>query len=297
MSTATQPQQVTDRDQWLNARKQAIGASDLPAILGLSPFAGPWEVWAEKTNQLNPWKGDDSTRAGQFFERSVLDAAESELGPLRRNVRIAHPKYPIAATLDAQVIATSNPVEAKTTGIVGPVYGTWGDAMTDQVPDYYLVQVHAQLMCTESELAYLFALIAGRGVVQFQVHRSDSLHARLGELASEWWDNHVVKGIEPSHEMLPPLDVVKRLKRVANKSTVFGPAATKVVERRQRLNQAKLDIEKRLKQADAAVLLALGDAESATLANGAELTYFETKRDGYSVEPTSYRTLRVKGAK
>jgi len=295
MSTAIEP---TTREEWLAARKDAVGSSEVAAILGLSPYAGEWEVWADKTNRLDAWKGNDATRAGVVFERSVLDQAESELGPLTRNVRLKHASLPLAATLDAQVLSTGRPVEAKTTGIVGPVFGRWGDALSDEVPDHYLIQVHAQLTVTGAELGYLFALIAGRGVVEFQIERSDSLSEHIGNMVNDWWQKHIVADCEPSRlKMPPPLEVVKRLRRTPKKQVVFGPYETSLVERRERLNAAKLKIEKLLKAADAQVLLALGDAESASLASGKELTYFETNRAGYTVEPTKYRTMRIKGSK
>ena len=298
MTTQTVTIEVATRDEWLEARKDAIGASEVASILGISPYAGPWEVWADKTNRLESWAGNSATRAGQVFERAVLDQAESELGPLLRDVRIKHPTLPMAATLDAKVIESGYPIEAKTTGIVGPVFGKWGDAMTDEIPEHYLVQVHAQLAVTGAEMAFLFALIAGRGVIQYKVERSEKLSERLGEIVSEWWQKHVVADCEPSRlQVPPPLDVVKRLRRVPKKQITFGLLESSFVERRNRINKAKLKVEKLLKAADAQVLLALGDAESAILSDGGELTYFETNRAGYTVEPTKYRTMRIKGIK
>lgn len=294
----TQTVEKTEREAWLEARKGAIGASEVAAILGISPFSGPWEVWADKTNRLNPWGGNDATRAGQVFERAVLDQAETELGPMRRDVRLVHDSLPLAATLDAQLIENGYPIEAKTTGIVGPVYGRWGDAMTDEIPDHYLVQVHAQLTVTGAELAFMFALIAGRGVVQFQIERSEKLSQQLGNACSEWWQKHVIGDREPSVDQFPPaLEVVKRLRRVPSKQTTFGPIVTALVKRRERVNKAKLDIEKRVKEFDAKILVALGDAESALLDGGGELTYYETEKKGFTVKPTKYRTIRIKGAK
>ncbi|MGH9151351.1 MAG: YqaJ viral recombinase family protein [Acidimicrobiales bacterium] len=40
------------RTDWLGWRRQGIGASDVPAILGLSKWASPWSVWAEKVGLL-----------------------------------------------------------------------------------------------------------------------------------------------------------------------------------------------------------------------------------------------------
>lgn len=281
------------RAQWLEARKGAIGASDVAAILGISPFTTAYEVWLDKTDQIEPWKGSEATRAGQLFEPVVLDYAEAELGKLNRNVRIAHKDYPIAATLDAQVEYGGNPVEAKTTGITGRVYGDWGDAMTDQVPDYYLVQLHAQLIVTEAELGFLYALIAGRGVVRFQAERNERLNSQLCEILTKWWERHVVRGIEPPRKDMPSLEVVKRLRRTPGKSITFGPLESSLMDKRAALKEQEKQIKADLDSVDAQILLALGDAEEATLPDGTRLTYLERNRKGFVVEPTTYRQMQV----
>lgn len=288
--------QASTRAEWLEARKSAIGASDVAAILGVSPWASAWEVWAEKTDRLEPWKGNEATRAGQAFENAVLDQAENELGTLERNVRVVHESLPMAATLDARVVSDGIPIEAKTTGLTGRVYGDWGDALTDQVPDYYLVQVHAQLCVTGAELAYLFALIAGRGVVKFQIERSDKLCEQLSKKCKDWWHQHITLDQEPSRERTPDLDVIKRFRRVPKKSVQLDAETQKLISHFQGLKLAEKSIKDELKEAESKILLALGDAEGATY-EGGSLTYYETSRKGYEVKPCTYRTLRIKESK
>lgn len=292
MSTAVSS--VANRDEWLQERKKAIGASEVAAVLGISPWATAWEVWAEKTGRLEPWRGNDATRAGQLFERALLDQAEAELGALERDVRVVHASAPVAATLDARVQYGGYPVEAKTTGIVGRVYGDWGEALSDEVPDYYLVQVHAQLLCTGVELAYLYALIAGRGVVRFQIVRSESLSDQIAERCTQWWQRHVVGDVEPSRDRLPDLDVVKRLRREPSKSIEGTSELAELIAQRTSLKEQESAIKKEIEQAETRILLSLGDAELARLPDGQVVTYFESSRKGYEVKPTTYRTLRVK---
>lgn len=290
-------QVIDERAEWLKSRKTALGASDVPAILGVSPWGSSWEVWADKTERLEDWKGSAATRAGLVFERPVLDTAEAELGPLERNVRVVHSQLPVASTLDGLVVASGEPVEAKTTGIVGPVFGDWGEALTDQVPDYYLVQVHTQLLVTGAELGYLFALIAGRGVVKYQIARSETVCERLGTLCEEWWQRHVINDIEPSRETPPALEVVKRFRRKAKKKVVFDLGQSALVEMRSELKDQVKTLEAKLDICESQILLALGDAEAADLSDGSELTYFETTRSGYVVNECKFRTIRVKSPK
>jgi len=41
-------------DAWLEWRSKGVTASDIPIILGLSPYKTPWQLWAEKTGRINP---------------------------------------------------------------------------------------------------------------------------------------------------------------------------------------------------------------------------------------------------
>lgn len=288
---------ATNRDQWLEERRTALGASEVAAILGVSPWSTPWEVWADKLGKLDPWSGNRSTRAGQAFERAVLDEAEEELGTLLRNVRVVADGVPLAATCDALVAATGYPVEAKTTGITGRVYGDWGDPGTDEIPEYYLTQVHAQLICTRAEIGYLYALIAGRGVVRFEVDPNEQLHRAISDRICDWWEKHIVQGIEPSREAMPALDVVKRLRKVPNKEVELGQDIAELIAMRDSLKDQEKTAKDQLELLDTKIRLAMDDAEVGLLPDGREVTLFETLRKGYTVQPTSYRALRIRKGK
>lgn len=294
MSTIEQPK---PREQWLQDRKKAIGASDVAAILGVSPWASAWDVWADKTGRLEAWAGNEQTRLGQFFERSVLDYAESKLGGLVRGERVLHSTLPVASTLDARVLSNNRPVEAKTTGLAGPLYGDWGDVGTDEVPEYYLVQVHTQLLCLpEADAGYLFALLPGRGVVQFDIERSDKICDRLGDMLNDWWTRHIINDVEPSRDKAS-LEIVKRMKRTAAKSIDLGDEFSQLVQDREALKAKIKSFSEAIETIDAKLLSSLGDAEQATFPDGSGVTYFKQKRGAYAVEECEYRVLRMKKAK
>lgn len=41
-------------EEWLKWRALGITATDIPVILGLSPYKTPWQLWAEKIGRINP---------------------------------------------------------------------------------------------------------------------------------------------------------------------------------------------------------------------------------------------------
>lgn len=287
---------IDDRKTWLEARRHAIGASDLAAILGLSPYRSPWDIWALKTDRASEFQGNEATRLGQVFESGILDYAQHKLGELRRNVRISHDTLPLAATLDGQCIGSDRPVEAKTTGLTGPVAGQWGDEGTDQVPEQYLVQVYAQIMCSNSDLGYLFALIPGRGVLQYEIQRQDSVCDKIANFVDVWWTRHIINGEEPSREKAS-LEIVKQIRRETNKTIALGERELSLLTHIERMKEIISDANERLKMSESHLLASLGDAEIATFPDGRSISYFQQTRKSYVVDESTYRVMRIRKAK
>lgn len=284
-------------DEWLKDRRKYIGASDVAAILGLNPWSTEWEVAEEKRGNLLPSKSLAS-EAGHALEPVVINYAESKLGSLERKVRVVHPSLPLAASCDALTVDGRRPVEAKTSGIWGPVIGDWGAENTDEVPDYYLVQVHAQLLVTGADLAYLYALLPGRGFVGYQIERNERLYEGLSTRLAEWWDRHIIKGEPVVLDKPPSLDVVRRMKREPNKIITASDAMEELIAQRASLKAIIKEASDKLeKDIEPKLLLELGDAEGASLKNGGKFLYLERTRRGYTVAETKYRQMEIKRGK
>lgn len=43
-----------DRESWLSARRSGLGSSDAPGVLGISPFASPFEIALQKLQEMPP---------------------------------------------------------------------------------------------------------------------------------------------------------------------------------------------------------------------------------------------------
>lgn len=281
------------------ARRTRLHSTDIVSLLGL-PGAkrAEKEVWLEKRGMLEPWSGNKATDFGKRAEPMILDFAEDELGPLTRNVvRVAEGiDCPIAATMDAETVSRI-PVEAKSTGIVGPVFGTWGDEGTDIVPELYLVQCSIQMLCDKADFAYLYSLIGGRGFVRYRIIRDDAVIAEIVERSSRWWDRCIVKGMEPTSTEPLPLDVVKRIRREPNSVASFDESQAVAVAEFEAARTLKLSAEKTCEAAQSKLLELLGQNEAATLPDGRAVTFYETRRKGFVVADTTFRTLRIKKGK
>jgi putative phage-type endonuclease len=287
-------------------RRTRIGASDVPAIIGLSPRATQLDVWLEKTGRLEPEpdRGKDAAHSGNRLEPSVLDEAETVLGRMERDVRVRADwlDFPLAATLDGLLIDTQEPVNAKTTGINGPVYGHWGEAGTDEVPPYYLAQSLVEQYCTRAPQGHIFALIGGRGFAAYPIPFDGELADEIVERCRRFWLDYVETDREPPVTAPAPLEIYARRRREAESELRLRPdeqahgEAARIFADFVAANRAKLEWEKREKLAKAALVHQFHDAELLTIEGVGVASYLSitTRRKAQPASESSYRKLCIK---
>jgi putative phage-type endonuclease len=289
------------------ARKLAIGASDMAAILGLDPYRTSFDVWLEKTNKLDPTleKTNQAIELGNHLENYVLDLAANELGEIERSpATISRPDLYMACNLDARTIADGVPVEAKTAGMVGPIVDNWGPAFTDLVPEKHIIQTHVQMICTEKEVSYIPALLGGRGFFIYRILENDAISDVIKNTAADFWTRFVMTDTPPDNS-LPTIEVIKRIKRTPGQTVeVDGEIMAAVVKAIEDRKEAEEFEEK----AKAALFAMMGTAEGATSPVGS-CTYLEQSRTNIDAKrlradfpdiaakyasQSRYRVLRIK---
>lgn len=279
----------------IEARRERVGASEIAAIFGVPTFVGvsAWTVWADKCGILEPRKAEPWLDEGNRLEPFILNWAERELGALERNVVVHDPDgLRIAATLDGRVVKSGEPVEAKTSGIFGPIHGHWGEAGTDEVPDGYVLQCQTQLRCTKARACHLFALLGGRGRVEYVVHPEPRLIAKIGDVADDFYTEFVLtrrdprdgwaERLEKAHGVKllgdpcsPTLEVAKRIRRTSGKTVQIENSEP--FEKWAKFRDVRLEAQKAEETALAACLAELGDADAAQLPGGLEFSYREQR--------------------
>lgn len=275
----------------LERRRQFITATEPSALLGINPWMNAADVFYFKTQGLTI-KPNAAMEAGNLLEPKVLEWAATKLGRLNEGDWRVSDNGINAASLDS-ITSDGEPVEAKTTGIVGPGKPEeWGDEGTDEVPDYYNIQVQSQLFVTGAKQGWLAALIGGRGFVLFRIKRNNQICDLIAEVSVKFWVEHIVTR-QPPGRVIPSLDTLKKIRRTPNKIVRVEDSLAKRVLQVRRLSS---QIDKRKEDLDAEFLNSIGDAEAARWSGGT-FTYFETERKGFTVAPSTFRVLRHKEPK
>jgi len=204
-------------EEWHKLRLNSIGASEVGAVLGLSPFTPAAKLFSEKVGIIAPWtSGNIYTYWGLAMEQiiaegwSYYDGTEdsyvknSKEGNVIRQCRKINGYYinedvpQLTATpdrminkgafslIDKSILDTNCPLEIK--NINGFELKKWDTGL----PVYYLAQVHAQLICTGADYGELCLLEDGKKLHVFPITRSEELVNVVLEKTHDFWFNRVL---------------------------------------------------------------------------------------------------------
>jgi putative phage-type endonuclease len=174
---------------WREERRSYLGASDAPIVLGVSPYRSAFELWLEKTGQAEPQPESPIMRYGKRVEAAIAQEYEDETGrTLQRFHRVIHHRrYPeLAANPDRRVVGERGLVQIKTS------WTGWTD-----VPDHVRVQVQHEMGVTGAEWVDVALGTGFAGLKLYTVERNERLIEHMFTVERDWWQRHVVEGIEP----------------------------------------------------------------------------------------------------
>ena len=256
------------REDWLKARTTGIGGSDVAAILGLSKWKTPLQVYQEKRGEIAPQADNDAMRWGRYLEPVVRQAYADETG---REVRVLdelvrHPLYEhMIANLDGFVIPEAGPrrvFEAKTARTADG----WGEPGSDQIPQPYLLQVQHYMAVTGFIVADVAVLIGGSDFRLYEVPADAELQQMLVDAEAEFWAR--VQAGEPP-EPVSYADVQARFGRASKAGTVLADAdVQEALTRLRELKTQAKHLELVEQQWKAVVMKAMGESDTLIDARG-----------------------------
>ena len=301
MTVIVAPPDVT-RPEWLAWRRSGLGASDIAAVLGISPWSSPWAVWADKVGllSLDDDSDDDDREFGRraelmispwFADRTGYHVAATQLWatsddipwmlatpdgavtdrdycthggdcPFPSHPRSVHGPWPLR-TEDLDLLDLQG-LEAKT---------EFDSKAWAEIPVHYQAQGQQQMFTAGWERVW-FAVLHGR---RFRVYVLDRDQADIDEMierATEFWQHHVLGRVPPPIDgseatldalaaMYPHADLASRRELDHIQGTIADLALAKV-----ELAEAKA----KARGAEAVIRDAMEDAYEGTIAGQRVLT-------------------------
>ena len=165
--------------EWRAYRQSRRNASESAAVLGLSPWITPYQLWLTKTGRFEP-PVTQAMQRGTDLEPVARAAYEAETGLVMQPLVLEAGAY--SASLDGMTLEGDLIVEIKC-----PLRGTrsalWQYVCQGQVPEHYTVQVQHQMMVSGAATAHLWVFDGQQGMLH-AIGRDAALMERIRDA----WD-------------------------------------------------------------------------------------------------------------
>lgn len=316
-----------DREKWLLERLYGIGASEVAAVLDISPFESPYHLAAVKTRRIAPDNLDDNERVfwGLMLEEPIIHGygrragrAVVPFGLLLRSVVYPwlfatpdalvsesakdaadladcvailrrEPNHTVALQSLVEALATEwHPLQTKNIG-----FGS-AEHWTDGVPDYYVAQCQTEAIICGSRKCTGAALVAGQKLVWDDVERTELSDRRIVNLTRDFWQMC-------QRGELPPVDgsastkdaIVAQFPREKPETFVhLGSEWFDKADELESLKTQQKQTKKRIDEIENQLRASIGDAPRALLPDGSGWTYRTQNRKSFVTAATSFRVLK-----
>ena len=263
-----------DRESWLRERRRGIGGSDIGAILGLSKYRSPLDVYLDKIGEAPEQGISDAMYWGTMLEQIVADEYARRTGSKVRRVNaicVADDAPWRRASVDRIVAGQRKILECKTAG--SHMTGDWGPSGSDQVPDVYRAQVAWYQHVLDYDDADLAVLIGGRDYRIYHLPRDRGLEQLIVHAAAKFWLEHVNKKIPPDPICDRDLSTLYAVDNGEALDVTGDDATISAVERLADINAQIKSLEASKKDVRAQIAEKMRDASVLTVAGEPILTY------------------------
>ena len=287
--TATEVITQDDREAWLNARQSGIGASEIAAVLGESPYSSRLRIWGQKVGRILPQDLSDVEAVQMGIELEPLVAnlySKKTSRPVEpAGILLRSDEYPWAlATPDYWLMDGDGnwriPLQIKTTSAWR--VNDWAEGP----PVHIWWQVQHEMFVTGAPWASVGVLVGGQRFMWVDVERDEDAIQRIIYEGGIFW-NQVQSQEYPDPDMLEDTThSIQSLFPSSAEGEVLGLPAD-AVEWDRELTQYKAqrsELEDHIRHLENNLKLSIGPAEKGVLHDGSgAYTYKSQDRWSYTL--------------
>lgn len=255
------PEFEVDSPEWHEARRSSLGASEVAAVLGLSPWQTPLSVYMAKMGVRNEIP-ENLAYFGRALEPVIAQwivDTRPDVGPLGDGFSARSERWPWLAVSPDRIAYDENrdfdyiPIELKTSSAFGR------DKWSEGVPLFYQAQVQAQIAVLDAPYGWLAVLHGGNEPELYRIERDDEfITEHLIPKTKQFWEDHVLAQVPPEPttseeavELWPGTEgvTVEGGPELVELWEQYGLMQAEAVEVAERLDAIKLELQKAMRDA------------------------------------------------
>ncbi len=299
----------SSREEWLADRKTTIGASEVAAVLGVHPYITPFQLWARKSGIDSDGQDNKYMRRGRILEPVAIDLLREE----RPEWSVMGNPMPSTFYRDLDEGTSCTPdafVKDKERGGTGICQiktvdshifrNEWMQDGDVCLPPYVAIQAMQEAHLTGASWCCVAALVGfdlDLHIIDVPIHAG--VIARIKRAVPDFL-RRIRENDPPPPDYGRDGETIKALYDEDDDSTIDLSGNDRVLVLLAHRNAIKeiernaAEAEKARKTIDAELMHALGNATRGALADGRIIEAKTVRRKGFTVEPTSYRAIKIR---
>ena len=191
------------REEFLARRKSGIGGSDVAAIMGVSKYRTPYDVWRDKTTDEIKDEPNDILELASYLEDYTARkyAALKGLKVQRKNAEIVNAEYAfLKGNIDREILLDGE----RGVGILEcKALSTFNFRRVEMygLPPDYLLQIQHYFLCSNGRYTWSAFAVLNRDngkLLTFEVMPDPGLMMEIKVVCADFWTNCVLANIPPA---------------------------------------------------------------------------------------------------
>jgi putative phage-type endonuclease len=175
--------------KWKKDRVNYIGASEVPAVLGIDSFCTPLKLWGIKTGlvEQDDLADNEAVEWGMRLERLVSKkfAEKHNVKLIAYKKRYISDEHPfISCELDNIISGTDELVEIKT--VNAWAWKSW--EKPDELPEKVIAQVMTQLGLSDRKVGWVACLCGGQKYIEKRIEFDQEFYNSIIEKVVVFWE-------------------------------------------------------------------------------------------------------------
>lgn len=182
-------------------RKTGIGASEVAAVLGLSPYQTRFDLYCRKLDLVDQPKATAVQRRGHYFERGVAewwsDISGRPVEWFDQTIRHQDREWQLS-TPDAWILDDGRrDAELQVKTVNWRNVEDYGEPGSDDIPVHNVLQCQWTMSTTSTSYSIVAALLGMDELHSYTVYRDAEVEAVMLEQVEKFWREHVLARVPP----------------------------------------------------------------------------------------------------
>lgn len=269
-----------NHEEWLKAREDGIGASEVAAVIGISPWDSPFSIWLKKTGQVPPTEETIAMHLGHLLEPVIAKLWEESTGwkiikTSAKDIIYQDPEHPWRKVTPDRFAYEIDPATGKKSKCLLEFKSTSQDFDPEDLPPYYVAQCQYQMLVTGIHVNYLCWLTNGR----YYNHSRLEYDKEFAEFIASRVDEFFLENVKGNKE--PELISVSDWNYKGSTPNTAIEADSEAVEdigRLREVNTSIAELEAKQEALKDKLKLYMGENESITLGGSVLATWKSGKK-------------------